>query len=88
MINQILTYGITIPVTFIFINLVLFWAFTAMKSKLAEALEEITTDWVAFMGRGIPIPTEPERFDVPFAGEPILIRPEFRVTDTTTTVLN
>ncbi len=81
MINQILTYGIVIPVAFIFINLALFWVFTAVKTKLAEALKEITTDWVAFMGRGIPIPTEPERFDGPFVGEPILIRPEFRATN-------
>lgn len=87
MINQILTYGIVIPVTFIFINLALFWVFTIVKSKLAEALNEITTEWVAFMGRGIPIPTEPERFDGPFAGEPILIRPELR-TKETTAVLN
>ena len=87
MINQILTYGITIPVTFIFINLALFWAFTAVKSKLAEALKEITTEWMAFMGRGIPIPTEPERFDGLFEGKPVLIRPEFRATEITT-VLN
>ncbi len=84
MINQILTYGIAIPLTFIFINLALFWAFTAVKTKLAEALKEITAEWVAFMGRGIPIPTEFEDLDGPFAGEPILIRPEFRATEITT----
>jgi hypothetical protein len=79
MINQILTYGIVIPFTFILFNLALFWVLTKAKTRLAEGLKEITKDWVEFMGRGIPIPTEIKDFE----GKPTLIGTEFSATKIT-----
>lgn len=81
MIQHILIYTIVIPITFILFNLTVFWVFTALKTHFALTLLEMTHDWIQFMKRGIPIPTDYERINKPVAEAPVLIRPVLRTRE-------
>jgi len=82
MINLAFTYGLAIPIVFVFMNVALFWVFKTFRAQVASTLAEITEDWLKFMKRGIPCPADYESLDGRFIGEPVLVRPLFHAEET------
>ncbi len=84
MINLTFTYGLAIPLAFVFLNVLLFGAARIFRAPITGTFREITEDWLKFMKQGIPIPTDYESVKGRFTGEPVLVRPLFHTEETKT----
>lgn len=78
MIQQILVVSFSVPAVAV-LTLIVFLFFKNLRAELRSPFKEVTTEWLRFMSRGIPIPTDYKRIEAPFAGEPVLTQPEFQV---------
>lgn len=78
MIQQILVVSFSVPVVAL-LTLIVFLFFKNLRAELQNPFKEVTAEWLRFMSRGIPIPTDYKRIEAPFAGEPVLTQPELQV---------
>lgn len=82
MMNQLLVYGVGTPSVFVLLSLVLYRAFSVLNTPLAAPLTEITTGWVSFLRKGIPVPSDYNEMGYGrFTGEAFLTRPEYHATE-------
>ena len=79
MINQLLAVSFGVPATYLIFTLITFLLLKKVRAELRTTFNEVTRELKAFMNRGIPVPTDYKRIDMPFTGEPILRQPELQV---------
>ena len=84
MMNQILAVAIGIPAIYLLFTLITFVFIKNLRTQVAKPCKEVTQEWVTFMKKGIPIPTDYKRMDTPFPGDPILKQPELQTQNNTT----
>jgi len=78
MMEHLLIYGFGMPIMFVLLSLGLYRAFSALNTPLAAPLAEITSAWVSFLRRGIPVPSDYSEMGYGrFIGEAFLTRPEY-----------
>jgi len=82
MIQQILAVSFSVPAVAL-LTLIAFLFFKNLRAELRNPFKEVTAEWLGFMKKGIPIPTDYKRIEAPFPGEPVLTQPEFQVKSNT-----
>ena len=77
-----LLFGLGVPAMFILISWALYRIFSAFSVSLAIPLAEITSTWMSFLRRGIPVPSDyNEMGSGRFIGEAFLARPEYHAIE-------
>lgn len=86
MINQLLAVSFGVPATYLVFTLLTFLLLKKVRAGLRTIFNEVTRELKTFMKKGIPVPTDYKRIDIPFTGEPVLRQPELHVQDHVRTV--
>lgn len=84
MMNQILAVAIGIPAIYVLFTLITFVFFKNLRTPMSKPVKEVTQEWMTFMKKGIPIPTDYKKMDTSFLGDPVLKQPELQTQNNTT----
>ncbi len=79
MINQILAISFGVPAAYLIFTLLAFFLLKRVRAELRTTFNEVTRELKTFMKKGIPVPTDYKRIDMPFTGEPVLTQPELQI---------
>ena len=80
--NHLLVYGLGVPSVFVLLSLAVYQTFSAFNTPLSKPLVEMTTGWISFLKKGIPVPSDYNEMGYGrFIGESFLTRPEYHATE-------
>jgi hypothetical protein len=72
MFQQYIIYGLEGFAGFVLINILLLATYTALNVSWAGEFKAITVDWINFVRRGIPVPSDSPRFEKRLPGEEMI----------------
>lgn len=78
MIPQYILYGFGGVIGFALVNFLVLGTYTLLNLPWMNDLKAIGTDWIEFMRRGIPIPSDPPKFQERFPGQTLPLFLEYR----------